>query len=61
MKKILLMLAMLLPCVGAWAEVAPLKVSTDAQKYYYVIKNFRSHKFACYNGDNAQLKQNGKA
>ena len=53
------MLAMLLPCVGAWAEVAPLKVSTDTQKYYYVIKNFRSNKFACYNGDATRLKQNG--
>lgn len=51
------MLAMMLPCLGAWAEVAPLKVSTDAQKYYYVIKNFRSHKFAYYNGDNGQLLQ----
>ncbi len=59
MKKILLMLAMLLPCVGVWAEVASLKVSTDAEKHYYVIKNLRSHKFAYYNGDNAQLKQNG--
>ena len=57
MKKILLMLAMLLPCVGAWAEVAPLKVSTDTEKFYYVIKNFRSHKFAYYNGDAAQLGQ----
>ena len=57
MKKILLMLAMLLPCVGVWAEVAPLKVSTDAEKFYYVIKNFRSHKFAYYNGDAAQLGQ----
>ena len=47
----------MLPCLGAWAEVAPLKVSTDAQKYYYVIKNFRSHKFAYYNGDNGQLLQ----
>ncbi len=57
MKKILLMLAVMLPCLGAWAEVASLKVSTDAQKYYYVIKNFRSHKFAYYNGDNGQLSQ----
>ena len=57
MKKILLMLAMLLPCVGAWAEVAPLKVSTDAEKYYYVIKNLRSGKYAFYNGDNSDIKQ----
>ena len=57
MKKFLLMLAMMLPCLGAWAEVASLKVSTDAQKYYYVIKNFRSHKFAYYNGDSGQLLQ----
>lgn len=57
MKKILLMLAMLLPCVGAWAEVATLKVSTDAQKYYYVIKSLRTSKYAYYNGDKAQLGQ----
>ncbi len=57
MKKILLMLAMLLPCVGAWAEVEPLKVSTDAQKYYYVIKNARSNKYATFAGENRQLTQ----
>ena len=57
MKKILLSLFAVLCTMGAWAEVAQLKVSTNSQKYYYVIKNFRSGKFACYNGDEAQLLQ----
>ena len=57
MKKTLLLFAMLLGVVGAWAEVAPLKVSTDTQKYYYVIKSLRTGKCAYYNGDNVQLLQ----
>ena len=48
---------MLLGVVGAWAEVTPLKVSTDAQKHYYVIKSLRTGKYAYYNGDAAQLLQ----
>ena len=51
------MLAMMLPCLGALAEVTLPKVSTDAEKHYYVIKNFRSGKYAYYNGDNSDIKQ----
>ena len=57
MRKILLMLALMLPCLGVWAAVTLPKVSTETEKHYYVIKNFRSHKFAYYNGDAAQLGQ----
>ena len=57
MKKLLLSLVALLATLGAWADVTPLKVSTDAQKYYYVIKSLRTGKYAYYNGDNAQLLQ----
>ena len=38
MKKILLMLTMLLPCVGAWAEI---ETSTTEATYLYKIKNKR--------------------
>ncbi|MBO5676880.1 MAG: hypothetical protein J6S02_01905 [Bacteroidaceae bacterium] len=52
MKKILLMLAMLLPCVGVIAEVL-----IPAEGQFYAIKNLRSSKYATYAGDNAQLRQ----
>ena len=52
MKKILLMLAMMLPCLGAWAEV-----TLPVEGKFYTIKNFRSEKFATYAGDDAQLRQ----
>ncbi len=57
MKRILLSLALMLPCLGAWAEVVLPKVSTDAQKYYYAIKSLRTGKYAYFNGDNGQLLQ----
>lgn len=53
MKKTLLLFAMLLGVVGAWAEV----VFPEEGKYY-VIKNFRSSKYATFMyGDNSQLRQ----
>ena len=57
MKKFLLILAMMLPCLGAWAEVTLPEVSTETEKHYYVIKNFRSGKYAYYDGDNSDIKQ----
>ena len=57
MKKTLLLFAMLLGVVGAWAEVELPKVSTIAEKHYYVIRNLRSGKYAYYNGDNSDIKQ----
>ena len=56
MKKLLLILAVMLPSL-AWAEVTLPKVSTDAEKHYYVIKSLRSGKYAFYNGDNSDIKQ----
>ena len=53
MKKTLLLFAMLLGVVGAWAQA----VFPEEGKYY-VIKNFRSSKYATFMyGDNVQLKQ----
>lgn len=52
MKKTLLLFAMLLGVLGAWAQVV-----IPEEGKYYVIKNFRSHKFAYYSGDGAQLLQ----
>lgn len=53
MKKLLLSLVALLATLGAWAQV----VFPEEGKYY-VIKNFRSSKYATFMyGDNVQLKQ----
>ena len=51
------MLALMLPCLGAWAAVTLPKVSTETEKHYYVIKSLRTGKYAYYNGDAAQLLQ----
>ena len=40
MKKILLMLALMLPCLGAWAQIQP-STSTDVPEHLYKIKNKR--------------------
>lgn len=47
----------LLCAVGAWADVSKLKVSDGSNTYYYLIKNYRSGKFAKWAADNAQLLQ----
>lgn len=47
----------LLCAVGAWADVSELKVSDGSNTYYYLIKSYRSGKFAKWAGDNAQLLQ----
>lgn len=53
MKKTLLLFAMLLGVVGAWAQI----VFPEEGKFY-VIKNFRSSKYATFMyGDNEQLRQ----
>lgn len=38
MKKILLMLALMLPCLGVWAQIQP-STKTDAPEYLYKIKS----------------------
>lgn len=47
----------LLCAVGAWADVSELKVSDGSNTHYYLIKSYRSGKFAKWAGDNAQLLQ----
>lgn len=47
----------LLCAVGAWADVSELKVSDGSNTYYYLIKSYRSGKFAKWAADNAQLLQ----
>lgn len=57
MRKIYLFMLTLLCAVGAWADVSELKVSDGSNTYYYLIKNYRSGKFAKWAADNAQLLQ----
>lgn len=58
MRKFLLLLCTLLGTVGAWATVTQPTLTTDASNpTYYVIKNFRSGKYANYAGASAQLTQ----
>lgn len=55
MRKITSILMLLLFVFSSGVSAQGIKVSTDAQKHWYVIKNFRSGKFAAYGGEeNAQ-------
>ena len=58
MRKFTLLLLALVCTVGAWGEVPTLKVSTEGGAItYYTIKNYRSGKYAKWNGDAAQIRQ----
>lgn len=55
MRKITSILMLLLFVFSSGVSAQGIKVSTDAQKHWFVIKNFRSGKFAAYGGEeNAQ-------
>ena len=57
MRKLFVFMLTLLCAVGAWADVSELKVSDGSNTYYYLIKSYRSGKFAKWAGDNVQLLQ----
>ena len=58
MRKITSILMLLLFVFSSGVSAQGIKVSTDAVKHWYVIKNFRSEKFAAYGGEgNAQDTQ----
>lgn len=55
MRKITSILMLLLFVFSSGVSAQGFKVSTDAEKHWFVIKNFRSGKFAAYGGEeNAQ-------
>lgn len=55
MRKITSILMLLLFVFSSGVSAQGIKVSTDAEKHWFVIKNFRSGKFAAYGGEeNAQ-------
>ena len=55
MRKITSILMLLLFVFSSGVSAQGIKVSTDAQKHWFVVKNFRSGKFAAYGGEgNAQ-------
>lgn len=55
MRKITSILMLLLFVFSSGVSAQGIKVSTDAKKHWFVIKNFRSGKFAAYGGEeNAQ-------
>lgn len=55
MRKITSILMLLLFVFSSGVSAQGIKVSTDVQKHWFVIKNFRSGKFAAYGGEeNAQ-------
>ena len=47
MKKILLMLALMLPCLGAWAQIQP-STKTDAPENLYKIKTKTGYYMAAH-------------
>ena len=57
MRKLFVFMLTLLCAVGAWADVSELKVSDGSNTHYYLIKSYRSGKFAKWAGDNVQLLQ----
>lgn len=59
MKKLLLLLTVLLTGVGgAWASVTQPTLTTDEENpVYYVIKNYRTNKYATYVNSSSQLTQ----
>ena len=57
MRKLFVFMLTLLCAVGAWADVSELKVSDGSNTHYYLIKSYRSGKFAKWAGDDAQLLQ----
>ena len=58
MKKLLLLIFVLFTAFGAWATVSQLTLTTDVNNpTYYVIKNFRSGKYANYVNASTQLSQ----
>ncbi|MBP5770696.1 MAG: RICIN domain-containing protein [Bacteroidaceae bacterium] len=62
MKKFLLLLCTLLGTVGAWATVTQPTLTTDPNNpTYYVIKNFRSGKYANYVNASTQMTQEATA
>ena len=55
MRKITSILMLLLFVFSSGVSAQEIKVSTDTEKHWFVIKNFRSEKFAAYGGEeNAQ-------
>lgn len=55
MRKITSILMLLLFVFSSGVSAQGIKASTDAEKHWFVIKNFRSEKFAAYGGEeNAQ-------
>ena len=55
MRKITSILMLLLFVFSSGVSAQGIKVSTDTEKHWFVIKNFRSEKFAAYGGEeNAQ-------
>jgi|GEM_PF-5491038 len=58
MKKLFLLIFVLFTAFGAWATVSQLTLTTDVNNpTYYVIKNFRSGKYANYVNASTQLSQ----